>query len=143
MKEKTDKAIEESSSSIYSTGVDDIFSQVMGPDSRGRRRCFGRATFSGESSNSSSNRENVEVTTLKRKVVDVEDELKNTKQQCSDLQTTTEQLRASLNTAMDELTMMRGYFRMFFANGHPSPPTQVPRSASTSSPSSATRSNHQ
>ncbi|KAL2494347.1 actin-related protein 9 [Forsythia ovata] len=76
MKELADKASEEGSS-MYSTGHDDIFTQVMGPDSRGRKRCFGRATFPGELSNTTSNRDNADVRSLKGKVVDVEEDIKS------------------------------------------------------------------
>ncbi|KAL2474316.1 Uncharacterized protein Adt_35052 [Abeliophyllum distichum] len=116
MKELADKATDEGSS-IYSIGHDDIFTQVMGPDSRGRKQCFGRATFSGELLNTASNRDNAEVRNLKGKVVDVEEELKstkeelkNTQQQCSDMKTTTNALQDSLKATMDELAMMRGVF---------------------------------
>ncbi|KAL2490078.1 uncharacterized protein Fot_43370 [Forsythia ovata] len=123
MKELADKASEEGSS-MYSTGHDDIFTQVMGPDSRGRKRCFGRATFPGELLNTTSNRDNAEVRSLKGKVVDVEEELKstkeelkNTQQQCSDLKSTTNALQESLKATMDEIAMMRGYFRLFLPDG--------------------------
>ncbi|KAL2549617.1 uncharacterized protein Fot_11147 [Forsythia ovata] len=147
MKELADKATEEGSS-MYSTEHDDIFTQVMGPDSRGRKRCFGRATFPRELSNATSNRDNAEVRSLKEKVVDVQEdlkstkeELKNTQEQFSDLKSTTNALQDSLKDTMDELAMMKGYFRLFLPDGHLSQHTQVPRN-STSSPSSATHSNH-
>ncbi|KAL2550591.1 Uncharacterized protein Fot_12121 [Forsythia ovata] len=41
---------------------------VMGLDSRGRKWCFGRATFPGELSNITSNRDNAEVRSLKGKI---------------------------------------------------------------------------
>ncbi|KAL2508723.1 Uncharacterized protein Fot_32370 [Forsythia ovata] len=92
----------------------------MGPDSRGRNRCFGRATFLEKSLNNTSNRGNAEVRNLKRKVVDVEEklkraqeELKNTRQQCYDLISLTNALQASMKTIMDELVMMRGNFDSF------------------------------
>ncbi|KAL2542795.1 Plant transposase (Ptta/En/Spm family) [Abeliophyllum distichum] len=44
MKDLVDKVTEEGSS-MYSTGYDDIFTQVMGPDCRDWKRCFERATF--------------------------------------------------------------------------------------------------
>ncbi|KAL2505505.1 Uncharacterized protein Adt_21126 [Abeliophyllum distichum] len=71
MKELANKATEESSS-MYSLGHDDVFTQVIGPDTRGRKRCFGRATFFEELSNTIHNRDNLEVRSLKGKVVDVE-----------------------------------------------------------------------
>ncbi|KAL2489624.1 Uncharacterized protein Fot_42916 [Forsythia ovata] len=147
MKELADKATEEGSS-MYSTEHDDIFTQVIGPDSRGRKRYFGRATFPRELSNATSNRDNAEVRSLKEKVVDVQEELKstkeelkNTQEQFSDLKSTTNALQDSLKATMDELAMMRGYFQLFLPDGHLSQHTQVPRN-STSSPSSATHSNH-
>ncbi|KAL2545942.1 Uncharacterized protein Fot_15175 [Forsythia ovata] len=123
MKELADKASDEGSS-MYSIGHDDIFTQVMGPDSRGRKRCFERATFLGELSNTTSNRDSAKVRNLKGKVVDVEEELKSTKeelknmhQQCSDLKSTTNALQESLKATMDELEMMMGYFRLFLPDG--------------------------
>ncbi|KAL2538233.1 Uncharacterized protein Fot_19624 [Forsythia ovata] len=44
MKELANKVTEDGLS-MYSTGHDDIFTQFMGPDSLGRKWCFGRATF--------------------------------------------------------------------------------------------------
>ncbi|KAL2509259.1 Transposase associated domain-containing protein [Forsythia ovata] len=124
MKELADKATEEGSS-MYSTEHDDIFTQVMGPDSRGRKRCFGRATFPRELSNATSNRDNADVRSLKEKVVDVQEELKstkeelkNTQEQFSDLKSTTNALQDSLKATMDELAMMRGYFRLFLPDGY-------------------------
>ncbi|KAL2541465.1 Uncharacterized protein Adt_02443 [Abeliophyllum distichum] len=96
---------------------DDIFIQVMGPDSQGQKWCFGRATFPGELSNATSNKDNAEVRSLKENVVNVQEELKstkeelkNTQQQFSDLKSTTNALQDSLKATMDELAMMRGYF---------------------------------
>ncbi|KAL2510056.1 Uncharacterized protein Fot_33703 [Forsythia ovata] len=123
MKELADMVTDEGSS-MCSTGHDDIFTQVMGPDSRGRKRCFGRATFPGELSNTTSNRDNAEIRSLKGKVVDIEEELKstkeelkNTQQQCYDLQSTTNALQDSLKATMDEIAMMRRYFRLFLPDG--------------------------
>ncbi|KAL2487350.1 Plant transposase (Ptta/En/Spm family) [Abeliophyllum distichum] len=78
MKELANKATEDGSS-MYSTEHDDIFTQVMGSDSRGQKRCFGRAIFPRELSNATSNRDNAEARSLKEKVVDVQEELKSTK----------------------------------------------------------------
>ncbi|KAL2513998.1 Uncharacterized protein Fot_27969 [Forsythia ovata] len=147
MKELADKATEEGLS-MYSTEHDDIFTQVMGPDSRGRKWCFGRATFPGELSNATSNRDNADVRSLKEKVVDVQEELKstkeelkNTQQQFPNLKSTTNALQDSLKATMDELAMMMRYFLLFLPDGHLSQHTQVPRN-STSSPNSATHCNH-
>ncbi|KAL2505975.1 Uncharacterized protein Adt_21596 [Abeliophyllum distichum] len=85
MKELADKATDEGSS-MYSTEHDDIFTQVMGPDSRGRKLCFGRATFLGELSNATSNKDNAEVRNLKGKVVNVQEELKSTKEELKNTQ---------------------------------------------------------
>ncbi|KAL2545524.1 Uncharacterized protein Fot_14757 [Forsythia ovata] len=88
------------------------------------KRCFGRATFLRELLNIASNRDNAKVRSLKENVVDVEEELKSTKEelknmqkQCSDLKTTTNALQDSLKATMDELALMRGYFRLFLADG--------------------------
>ncbi|KAL2550551.1 Uncharacterized protein Fot_12081 [Forsythia ovata] len=96
----------------------------MGLDSRGRKWCFGRVTFPGELSNTTSNRDNAEVRSLKGKVVDVKvelkstkKELKNTQQECSDLKSTTNALQYSLKATMDELAMMGRYFRLFLLDG--------------------------
>ncbi|KAL2480523.1 Uncharacterized protein Adt_33489 [Abeliophyllum distichum] len=113
--ELADKATEEGSS-MYFTGHDDIFIKVMGPDSRGRKWCFGRATFLGILSNTTSNRNNAEVTSLKGKAVDVEEELNNMQQQCFDLKSITNTLPDSLKATMDEMAMTRGYFRLFLSD---------------------------
>ncbi|KAL2552687.1 Transposase associated domain-containing protein [Forsythia ovata] len=122
MKELVDKATY-GGSSMYSIGHDDIFTQVMGLDSRGRKRCFGRATFVEIFLNTTSNRDNAEVRSLEGNVVDVEEELKstkeelnNTQQQCADMKSTTNVLQDSLKTTIDELAMMWEYFRLFLAD---------------------------
>ncbi|KAL2543668.1 uncharacterized protein Fot_12901 [Forsythia ovata] len=102
MKELADKATEEGSS-MYSTKHDNIFTQVMGPDSRGQKRCFGRATFSRKLSNATSNIDNAEVRSLKEKVVDVQEELKSTKKELNNTQQQFSVLKSTTNALQDSL----------------------------------------